>query len=626
VSVLPEHITDPNPDIYRSDNYVVLDFETTNLSKGSALDPANRIVLTCWRRGEEHPRGESDMLVSWEGEYGLHELVRDCQEADFIIAHNAKFELQWLERCGLDLAQTVVWCTQLGDYVIGGNRWQYQVLGLNHCVKRRWPSLAKDNIVTRLIKDGTCPSEIPESWLLRYCRTDVELCEMLFHSQRETIEEQEQLGIMYTRCLATPVFADIEKNGMQLDPEHVLPKAEEMERELARLEQDLDDMASGINWSSPQQVAVYLYEDLGFEELTKHGKPMRGKPNKRFPEGQPKTDADTIIALRAKNKKQKAFLAKYHEYRAAYSHCTKYLRKLADCCRDAGGLLYAQFNQTSTRSHRTSSSGLPPYNAQFQNFPRVYKIFFKARLPGWLVGEGDGAQLEFRVAGAVGGPDPVALADIESGKDVHLQSASVLNEIDESEVTKAQRQVAKADTFKPLYGGQSGTEAQMRYYAFFRDRYKGISATQQAWIEEVLDTKQLVLPWGMRFYWPSTKMDRSGYISNTPSICNYPVQSLATADIIPIALVYAWHRIRAQGLRMFLVNTVHDSIIAELPEDEVEDFHELMQQCLIRDVYPYLDRVYGMKFGVPLGAGVTVGTHWSQGEEDKYGAEKELYA
>jgi DNA polymerase I-like protein with 3'-5' exonuclease and polymerase domains len=67
-----------------------------------------------------------------------------------------------------------------------------------------------------------------------------------------------------------------------------------------------------------------------------------------------------------------------------------------------------------------------------------------------------------------------------------------------------------------------------------------------------------------------------------------------------------------------ILNTVHDSIIAEFPPEETEAFHELSQQCLMDDVYSYLHDVYDIDLTVPLGCGVTVGTHWGSKEEVKY--------
>ena len=96
---------------------VVLDLETNNNDFGSALHKDNHIVLACW------------LVVSPEGiqrkskfadEYDLSELEEDIKQADFIVAHNAKFELQWLKRCGMELRDILVFDTMLAEWVIAG--------------------------------------------------------------------------------------------------------------------------------------------------------------------------------------------------------------------------------------------------------------------------------------------------------------------------------------------------------------------------------------------------------------------------------------------------------------------------------------------------------------------------
>lgn len=182
------------------------------------------------------------------------------------------------------------------------------------------------------------------------------------------------------------------------------------------------------------------------------------------------------------------------------------------------------------------------------------------------------------------------------------------------------RQDAKPETFKPLYGGEKGTEAQERWYAEFRRRYPDLAKVQSAWVREVLDTKQLVTPWGLRFYWPYAKMSRYGRVNVKSAVYNYPVQSLATAEIIPIAAVYFWHRIREWGLEdyCFIVNTVHDSLPSEVHPDHIDRVKLLSKQCFTADVYNYLEKVYKVKFNVPLGVGMKAGEHWGEGKEESY--------
>ena len=242
--------------------------------------------------------------------------------------------------------------------------------------------------------------------------------------------------------------------------------------------------------------------------------------------------------------------------------------------------------------------------------------------------EVDGSQLEFRVAAQLGGPDPQAYADIlDPNFDAHCTSASIMNDIPYEEFLegyragdkkfKNMRTAAKVDTFKPLYGGESGTKKQKRWYKAFKERYAGIAEQQEAWVEEVLYSKRLVTPWGMRYYWPRAKRGNDGYCNVKSSVYNYPVQALATAEIIPVAVRVLWSRLRGRD-DVRIVNTVHDSAILEVAPEAVEFVREQSILAFGEDVYKYLDTVYGMKFEVPLGCGVTVGTHWSEGAEESY--------
>ena len=620
---LPKFLTEPNPDAYLSNNYVVLDFETTNKDKGSALNPANRLVLATWVLGEGHPRSKSVLPrstgmgrahgVSYSWGEKQPELVEAVERADFIVAHNAKFELQWLRRLGADLGKLLVYDTMLGEYVRLGNRPGRKDLDT---LLGRYGLGSKDRLVKLLIQGGVCPSEIPSNWLLEYGCLDTSSTEQAFLRQRLELKSLGLLPTLYTRCLATPVLADIELNGMRIDEQKTRQLYEVSRIELADLRATLSDLTGGINLDSPKQLGQFLYETLGFHELTT----VRGDPD-RTPSGGRRTDGDTIAELVAHTDAQRNFQRHFSLY-GSLNNSVEILSKMVQCLDEAGGTLYANFNQAVTQTHRLSSSGRQ-YKIQFQNIPRGFKPLFRARNAKWYVGEVDGSQLEFRV-GAHLGRDPQADSDIRNGVDIHRNTASALLRRPVESITPAERQDAKEETFGPLYGRVSGTPEQLAYYDYFRKRYSALYKTQKGWTYEVLKNKKLVTETGLIFYWPNTKLTSSGYVTNSTSIFNYPIQSLATADIIPIALVYMWHRARHSGLRFVFVNTVHDSVIAEVPGEEVDEFKELSKRCFLEDVYGYLDKVYGIKFTVPLGCEVKIGTHWAgKGkeliEEVKYG-------
>lgn len=601
---LPRHVAEPDPSIYWSDNYVVVDFETTNIQKGSPLSPDNRIVLACWRKSSGN--------VEWcfASEYGQERLVAACESADFIVAHNAKFELGWLRRCGLDLHKVVTFDTLLAEWVLGGNRYKLGVLGLDACLRRRGLP-AKESTVSQMIKGGCPVEDIPESWLLRYCQRDVQATHELFRLMRQELREKKLEAINYHRNLVTPCLADIEFNGLQLDEDKVNELANEMEDEYNKLTAQLQAVCGGAEPTSPQQLGRFVYTDLGFDiPLDYQGRPLLTSG------GAPSVAAPVMALLRPRTKAQRDFLDLYNVWAAHHSDVTKYLRKLRECCQDSGGQLFGSINQGTTVTHRFSSQGLR-YGIQFQNLNRRFKPLFRARNDGWAIGEADGAQLEFRVAVHLG-KDKVGLSDIRNGVDIHSFTASIIG---------CSRQDAKRHTFKPLYGGFSGTPKEQEYYKAFAEKYSGVANTQRQWALRALDTKRLVTEWGMTWYFPHTKLKESGWITGQTNIYNYPVQGFATAEIIPIVLVAMWHR--ARHLSLFIVNTVHDSVIAEIPPEEKEVWHELAKQCFITDCYRILERLYGVRFTVPLGTGVMVGSHWGDKEakdsEVVYEAPEELW-
>lgn len=601
---LPSFVSRPDSSIYARGTPLFLDFETTNLDKGSALNDQNRLVLACWKLG-----WHGELKHDWGTEFEQYELLDDLHDADFIVAHNAKFELQWLARMGVDLSKVLVYDTMLADYVIGGNRWLLQNLSLEQCLRRHHLP-GKVGLVSKMIKAGICPSEIPVDWLLEYCERDVSALVDLMSAQLTAMSTTRLLPVVYSRCLLTPVLADIEHYGMKLDGDLVCTKYEELTQQVRSLEVEMNAVTGGINLASAKQRGVLLYETLGFPEL----KVRRGREwvPKRTDTGTYATDADTVSALRGTTDRQRRFLELYGGLNDARQALSKYISKWKACVDENNGILQGSYNQSTTQTQRLSSSGAK-YKTQMQNLPREYKPLFCSSDPDWLMGEADGAQLEFRVAAHLG-RDPVAHDDIRTGVDVHSNTSRTLTEAGQA----TSRQDAKEHTFKPLYGGSSGTEAEKVYYAYFKHRYKGIADAQNVWIKSVLKDKFLETEWGLRYYWPDTRMDRSGYVTNSTAICNYPVQAFATAEIIPLCLVAMWHVIQVLELPIRIVNTVHDSIVAEVKRGYEDVFRALAKWALTEFAYDVIERLYGIKLECQLGCGVKIGTHWGKGDEVKY--------
>lgn len=599
-----------HPEIYlkaHRKTFMVLDFETSlDPLDASAVNEGNSIVLACWYL--VHPDGTVEKKHKFGNEYEQDELVNDCYSVDFIVAHNAKFEAGYLKRCGVDLRRVLVYCTMLAEWVLNGNR--KLPLQLNALAKR-YKLGTKEDLVSTLIKTGTCPADIPQEWLLTYCWQDVTLAYKIFLKQVILLKRNQVLHIAHTRNLATLVLADVEFEGMTLDAEAVIKEYESTKRRRNYLAQELIRLTDDINLASSVQVATYLYDTLKFDELTHRGKPVRTAGGARM------TDSITLSKLEAKTGEQKKFLDLYKEFNKADSLISKNLEFFYRTVQERGGNFKAKFQQGVTVTHRLSSAGIPTIfegekkskSVQFQNLPRDYKRLFWAGNEDWLIGECDGAQLEFRVAADVC-KDTTADSEIRGGADIHSVTAKVLSDAGEPTT----RQQAKASTFAPLYGGMGKTPAQKAYAAFFKEKYKGISSTQRAWCLQAASNKRVRLPWGMVFYWPQAAMDKNGYINVSTEVHNYPIQSFATGEIIPIALVYFWHR--SKDLPIVILNTIHDSIVTRIKKGYEEEFEQLSKQCLTTDVFNHLEKVYNYQFQTPLGVGIKVSRNWGATKEE----------
>lgn len=589
MSDLPKWLEDLDPNIFLSQNYVVLDFETTNIDYGDATNPDNSMLLAVWHVVRD---GETTVKVQWGNEYELQELVRDIEASDFFIAHNAMFETQWLERCGLDTKCHISYCTQVAEYVLRGNRAHWGI-SLKACARRRgWEG--KRDLVSFYLENGVCVSTLPKKWVEDYCIQDVALCHRLFKQQLRLLLDNGLLPVTFCRNLKTPVLCDLERTGMTLDPERVNEEYAKLQSDIRSLEAEFDEFTGGVNVKSTPQMREFIYEELKF----KPPKDYRGKEIVTG-KGELAVNKPALDRLKATNKRQKHFLELRNALTLAKDAMSKYVKSMKECCDKANGHLAGKFNPTQTQTHRLSSSG-KKYRFQLQNIPRQYKRLFKARHDGWLVGENDYPQLEYRCAVDMA-RDEAGLYDIENGVDSHAFTASIVfAELWNNDHPKHIRTAAKAHTFKPLYGGESGAPNEVAYYKAFKEKHVGIAEWQETNKQTVLAEGKLTIPSGLIFHWPDTRISKSGYISNTTSICNYPVQSLATADMVPLGLVFAWHRLKRSGLQSFIISTIHDSIIGEVHPEEVTEYNRIVATAMVDDVIRALKKLYDYEWITPL--------------------------
>ena len=269
------------------------------------------------------------------------------------------------------------------------------------------------------------------------------------------------------------------------------------------------------------------------------------------------------------------------------------------------GFLHPKFMQAITATGRLSSR-----DPNFQNQPRgktfpIRKVV-TSRFDGGKILEIDFSQLEFRTAVYLA-QDKQGMKDIEDKIDVHQYTADIIG---------VSRQDAKAHTFKPLYGGVTGTEDEKRYYTKFLEKYKDIKKWHENLQSEAIRYKRVKLPTGREYAFPYAERTPWGGSTYGTQIKNYPVQGFATADIVPLACINIYKLMRDKDVKSLLVNTVHDSIVADVYPGEEDVMSEIFKQGT-SDVIPSLKKYYNINFNVPLDTESKIGINWLQMEDIK---------
>jgi len=178
------------------------------------------------------------------------------------------------------------------------------------------------------------------------------------------------------------------------------------------------------------------------------------------------------------------------------------------------------------------------------------------------------------------------------------------------------RQDAKAHTFKPLYGGTTGTEEEKRYYKKFAEKYKDITNWHTKLQTEAIEFKRIKLPTGREYMFPYAERMPWGGSSYSTQIKNYPVQGLATADIVPLACIKIYELMKDQKVKSLLINTVHDSIVADVYPGEESVMSKIFKQGTA-SVISALKEYYGINFNIPLDTEVKLGYNWLEMKEEK---------
>lgn len=311
-----------------------------------------------------------------------------------------------------------------------------------------------------------------------------------------------------------------------------------------------------------------------------------------------KTDKETLSErLDSMSGAGRCFVKSYIRYNALRTYINTFVEGMENNV-DEEGFIHPEFMQCVTATGRLSSR-----KPNFQNMPRgstfeIRKVV-ESRFDNGYIMEGDYSQLEFRVAGFLA-KDEQAYQDVTDKVDVHSYTADIIG---------CTRQEAKAHTFKPLYGGVTGTPDQQRYYRAFKEKYSGVTEWHEHLQREAVTKREITLPSGRQYAFPDARWTEWGTATNRTAICNYPVQGFATADLLPTALVRLHTLIEENKLRSLICNTVHDSIVMDVHPDEKDICIKLMKEAMLSIPEETQSR-YGITYDMPVDIEIKIGKNW----------------
>jgi len=418
---------------------------------------------------------------------------------------------------------------------------------------------------------------------------------------KKSLREKELLGLFEELEMPlVAVLAQMEQDGIKLDLGLLKSLSRELEHRLIKLIEDIYK-ASGtqFNINSPKQLAGVLFEKLKLPVIkkTKTG---------------PSTDEEVLRRL-ADQHELPGLLLEYRQLTKLKNTYVDALPKLVD---PKTGRVHTSFNQTGTETGRLSSS-----NPNLQNIPIKTDIGRKIRQAIITSSEKncllscDYSQIELRVLAHLSGDDTLIKA-FRTNQDVHRLTASLINDIPESEVKDSMRETAKRVNFGIIYGQSSYglgkdlsipvQQAQDFIDAYFL-RYPKVKDYIDAQIKKAQESGFVTTLLGRRRYIPEINNKNMGIRQFAQrQAVNTPIQGTAS-DLIKLAMIRIAEEIKDKGLKAKMILQIHDELVFDLPHSELPVF-----SAMVKDK---MEQV--MKLDVPIRVDMKKGKNWLEMEAVK---------
>jgi DNA polymerase I len=406
--------------------------------------------------------------------------------------------------------------------------------------------------------------------------------------------ENEQSNLFYDLELPLSlVLAKMEEIGVKVKADTLREMGTELEAQLSTLEKDIHELAGvTFNINSPKQLGEILFEKLNLPAIKKT-----------------KTGYSTSVDVLEKLEGKHEIINKILIYRQLGKLRSTYIEGLLKVVHEDTGRIHTRFNQVLAQTGRLSS-----IDPNLQNIPirleagRKIRHAFVASQSGWKILAADYSQIELRVLAHISQDDNLMEA-FQSEMDVHTKTAMDVFHVEKDKVTSEMRRHAKAVNFGIVYGisdyGLSQSLGITRKEAgeFIKSYLESFPGVQQYMKDSIAEAKQNG--------YVSTLLHRRRYLPEINSrnfnlrsfaertAMNTPIQGTA-ADIIKKAMVDMDKRLSDENLEAKMLLTVHDELIFEAPEQEIEKLKKIV--CDVMEQAVQLD--------VPLKVDVSWGDSW----------------
>jgi DNA polymerase-1 len=539
----PEHLPQIAAAI-KASSKLALDIETYGYEKNDGLDPWKGDIRLLTLGVQGHPPWLLDLR---EIGYQLGELQPALQSAE-VIVHNANFDLLWLaEKCGIRI--THAFCTLTAARLLSAGTRQGN--DLDQCLQRdlgvpAGPDMSKSDWGSLLLTEQQ----------IRYAARDVVHLDQLADRQRQLLEEAGLLGVFRLEMDLLPAIVAMELSGMGVDRERLTLLRDRSQKEAQENTQNLRQLlnAQTLNPNSPKQLVAAL-ERAGLATES--------------------TDEESLLKIN--DGKIIPVILRFRRAEKSAQQATKLLGTIAH-----DGRIHGRFDPTGTMTGRFSSS-----RPNLQNIGRgpLRECFVPAKNHKLIVA--DYSQVELRLASVIAGEKKMISA-YQDGYDLHRETAAAVLGKPLEQITKEDRQLAKAVNFGLLYG--QGAEGLVKYaaanygvtltsseakiiHARFFEAYPALGTWhRQCWRSAAQGSLEARTVLNRRRLVPSVATDWERFTA----LVNTPVQG-GSADGLKRAMLRI-HNTLPTGAR--LICTVHDEIIVEAPEALAASVCELVRATM----------------------------------------------